>query len=70
VGAVIDAAQVSRGLRVADVTALGSRGWRGRLAADHWHPNEVGYAAIADVFEPFVREAAIAPQSGGAQAAS
>jgi lysophospholipase L1-like esterase len=68
--AVIDAAHVSRGLRVADLTALGSRGWRGWLAADHWHPNEAGYAAIADVFEPFVLEAAIAPQPGGARAAS
>lgn len=58
VDAVIAAAQVSRGLRVADMTALASRGWRGRLAADHWHPNELGYAAIADVFEPFVLEAA------------
>jgi lysophospholipase L1-like esterase len=70
VGTVIDAAHVSRGLRVADVTALGSRGWRGRLAADHWHPNEAGYAAIADVFEPFVLEAAIAPQAGDTRGAS
>jgi lysophospholipase L1-like esterase len=69
VDAVIDAAHVSRGLRVADMTALGSRGWRGRLAADHWHPNERGYAAIADVFEPLVLQAAIAPQSGSTKGA-
>ena len=32
--------------------------WRGKLAADHFHPNQAGYAAIADVLIDVVRAAA------------
>lgn len=32
--------------------------WRGRLAADHFHPNEQGYRAIADVVGDVVLRAA------------
>ena len=35
----------------------GPASWRGRLASDWFHPNDAGYAAIADAFEPAVRAA-------------
>ena len=31
--------------------------WRGGLSPDHFHPNDRGYAAMADVLAPAVREA-------------
>ena len=36
---------------VADMRAHGPRSWRGRLAADRFHPNDAGYAAMAHVFD-------------------
>jgi hypothetical protein len=39
-----------RGLIVADMRGGGPASWRGRLAEDHFHPNDVGYAAAARVF--------------------
>ncbi|GAY12702.1 SGNH/GDSL hydrolase family protein [Pseudonocardia sp. N23] len=39
-----------RGLVLADMRGPRTASWRGRLAADHFHPNEAGYAAIAAVF--------------------
>jgi lysophospholipase L1-like esterase len=44
-------------LRMVDMRADGPSSWRGRLAADFFHPNDAGYAALADAFEPVVREA-------------
>lgn len=38
----------ARGLRVADMRAA-RISWRGKLAPDHFHPNDAGYAAMADV---------------------
>lgn len=38
-----------RGLVVAELRDPRLRSWRGRLASDHFHPNERGYAAIAEV---------------------
>jgi hypothetical protein len=38
-------------LVVADLRAHGPRSWRGRLAADRFHPNDAGYAAMARVFD-------------------
>ncbi len=38
-----------RGLVVAELRDRRTASWRGRLAADHFHPNEHGYAAIAAV---------------------
>ena len=38
-----------RGLVVAELRDRRTTSWRGKLAADHFHPNERGYAAIADV---------------------
>ena len=37
------------GLVVAELRDPRTTSWRGKLAADHFHPNEQGYAAIADV---------------------
>ena len=36
-------------LVLADMRAGGPRGWRGLLAPDSFHPNDRGYAAMADV---------------------
>src|SRR6476661_8687526 len=38
-------------LVVADMRAHGPHSWRGRLAADKFHPNDAGYAAMAHVFD-------------------
>ena len=38
-------------LVVADMRAHGPRSWRGKLAADLFHPNDLGYAAMARVFD-------------------
>ena len=38
-------------LVVADMRAHGPRSWRGKLAADKFHPNDAGYAAMARVFD-------------------
>jgi lysophospholipase L1-like esterase len=39
---------------VVDMTAEGPRTWIGKVAADRFHPNDKGYAALADAFEPTV----------------
>jgi lysophospholipase L1-like esterase len=38
-----------------DLRVTGPSSWRGRLAADHFHPNDAGYAAMADAIEPTLR---------------
>lgn len=38
-------------LVVADMRAHGPRSWRGKLAADKFHPNDAGYAAMTHVFD-------------------
>jgi lysophospholipase L1-like esterase len=45
-------------VRAVPTLGLGPTAWRGRLAEDRFHPNDEGYALIASVFEPFVRDAA------------
>jgi lysophospholipase L1-like esterase len=47
---VIDDTVVRRDLRLAEFRVPRMRDWRGRLAADRFHPNDEGYAGIADVF--------------------
>lgn len=37
-------------LIVADLRASGPVSWRGRLAADHFHPNDLGYTGLAASF--------------------
>ncbi len=44
-------------LRLVDMRASGPSSWRGRVAEDRFHPNDAGYSAIADAFEPAVRDA-------------
>ena len=39
-----------RGLVLADMRQPRTTNWRGKLAADHFHPSDRGYAGIADVF--------------------
>jgi lysophospholipase L1-like esterase len=41
---------------VADTRDQRTTSWRDKLSADHFHPNERGYASIADVFEDAVRK--------------
>jgi lysophospholipase L1-like esterase len=53
----VERAAVAGRIRVVDMRASGPRSWRGRLAADRFHPNDAGYAALADAFEPAVRQA-------------
>lgn len=47
---VIAAVDAARGLTVVDMRTRGPRSWRGRLAEDHFHPNDAGYAGLADAF--------------------
>ena len=42
-------------VHLVDMRAAGPASWRGRLAEDRFHPNDAGYAAIADALEPTVR---------------
>ena len=50
------AAQAGR-VRLVDVGRTSPASWRGRLAGDHFHPNDLGYASIAAAFEPVLRQA-------------
>jgi lysophospholipase L1-like esterase len=47
-----------RGLVAVDMRRAGPSSWRGKLAEDHFHPNNAGYAGIAAGFGPV-----IAPES-------
>lgn len=47
-----------------DLRETGPTSWRGRLAPDFFHPNDLGYAAMADALEPGVRAALRAGQRG------
>ncbi|GAA2568525.1 SGNH/GDSL hydrolase family protein [Pseudonocardia hydrocarbonoxydans] len=51
VNRLIDEAVAARGLRLAELRVPLTRNWSGRLAADHFHPNERGYSGLATVFE-------------------
>lgn len=44
-------------VRVVDMARSGPASWSGKLASDHFHPNDAGYAGIANAFEPAVRRA-------------
>ena len=50
VNRLVDEAVDARGLRLADLRDPRTRSWTGRLAADHFHPDDRGYAGIAAVF--------------------
>ena len=47
--AVLRRVAAERGLVVAELRDPRLASWRGRLADDHFHPNEAGYAAMAEV---------------------
>lgn len=57
----IDAAAAAGRVRLVDMRVHGPDSWRGRLAPDRFHPNDAGYAALADAFEPVVRQALDGP---------
>lgn len=44
-------------LRLVDLRTSGPDSWRGRLAPDFFHPNDLGYAAMAAAFAPVLRAA-------------
>jgi lysophospholipase L1-like esterase len=44
-------------IRAVPTETASREAWRGKLAADHFHPNDAGYATIADRFAPYVRAA-------------
>ena len=50
VNEIIDRAVAERGLVLAELRDPRTRHWSGKLAADHFHPNERGYAGMADIF--------------------
>lgn len=51
----VEAADAAGRIVMVDLRVTGPTSWRGRLAADYFHPNDAGYAAIATAFEPSVR---------------
>lgn len=53
--ASIDRAGATGAIQVVDLRTDGPSTWQGKLASDRFHPNDEGYAAIADAFEPIVR---------------
>jgi lysophospholipase L1-like esterase len=52
---LIDDAVARRGLVLAEFRDPRTRTWRGKLAADHFHPNEAGYASMAQIMAEAVR---------------
>jgi lysophospholipase L1-like esterase len=59
VNELIAQAQLERGIVAADMRGRSMTSWRGKLAEDHFHPNELGYAGIAEVFYHAIREAVV-----------
>ncbi|MCW2497603.1 SGNH/GDSL hydrolase family protein [Jatrophihabitans sp.] len=57
VNALLTAAAERGDITLVDMRSSGPASWRGRLAADHFHPNELGYAGIAEAFSAPVRRA-------------
>ena len=53
----IERAGAAGHLRVVDLRTSGPTSWRGRLASDWFHPNDLGYTGLADAMEPAVRDA-------------
>lgn len=46
----IERAAARGGIVIADTRGGRPQSWQGRLSADHFHPNDLGYAGIADNF--------------------
>jgi lysophospholipase L1-like esterase len=53
----LDRAADERGLVVCDFRDPRMRSWAGKLAADHFHPNDRGYAAMAELMAEAVARA-------------
>lgn len=53
----VQAAAARGEVTLVDMRTEGPHSWRGRLAADKFHPNDAGYAEIARAFLPSVRTA-------------
>ncbi|MBT0567446.1 SGNH/GDSL hydrolase family protein [Williamsia sp. CHRR-6] len=51
----IESAQRAGRIHVVDMRTAGPASWKGKLAPDFFHPNESGYSALTDAFEPVVR---------------
>jgi lysophospholipase L1-like esterase len=47
---VLRAADAAGRIVLADMRRSATMNWRGKLADDHFHPNELGYAGIARTF--------------------
>lgn len=54
---LLQAEHTVRHLRLVDLRADGPSSWRGKLADDHFHPNDLGYRGIAAPFLAPLREA-------------
>ncbi|MEU6698206.1 SGNH/GDSL hydrolase family protein [Pseudonocardia sp. NPDC046786] len=65
VNGLIDDAVRRRGLVLAELRDPRTRHWRGKLASDRFHPNDRGYAAIAEVFTEALRRAGYRPRCSG-----
>ncbi|WP_377642493.1 SGNH/GDSL hydrolase family protein [Oryzobacter terrae] len=50
----VEAAASTGDLELLDMRSEGPTSWRGRLAADWFHPNDAGYTEIARAFQPHV----------------
>ncbi len=48
----VERASASGHIVMEDLRVTGPSSWRGRLASDSFHPNDAGYAALADAFAP------------------
>lgn len=54
---LLQAQQATRSLRLVDLRTDGPSSWRGKLAGDHFHPNDLGYQGIAAPFHEALRKA-------------
>jgi lysophospholipase L1-like esterase len=59
--AALERIAADRGLVIAELRDPRLRSWRGRLAADHFHPNERGYSGLADIIADSVLAARRTP---------
>ena len=54
---LVDEAAAARGIVIAEFRDPRMRSWRGKLSIDHFHPNDLGYAGMAEIVaEAVVKE--------------
>ena len=46
---LVDEAAAERGLVIAEFRDPRMRSWKGKLSIDHFHPNDLGYAGMAEI---------------------